>query len=366
MPSASDSAEAAAAASVPRRVERGPAVAGVEVAAGAVRAVVGRREDGRLRVIAASNAPLPKGAVSGGLVVDRAACGQAIATALGIAESRERATRVLLAIDGDDVRTYHVATTFERTSAEEPIQASEVQRAIREAREHAVQTARTAASEDPAMRGTATVQLDTQIAGALLDGRPLRRLEGFHGRSVVVHTDVSLAPLLHGGAVAGALAVAKRRAGTTCGAYVLARLLAESGFTDGGVLRLGADLTAFAIVRDGRVVATRSFGLGRDELLGRVEGAKAADDAAVWASCVLAPNDAVEGQYPARWYFVGVPDELVALPRALGNALARQRGGAADISPLGAPAATRLSTDGQLHADHLVAGGAAAIAAEIF
>lgn len=383
------------AASGGRRAERGPAVAGVEVAAGAVRAVVGRREDGRLRVSGASLVALAVGAMSGGLVVDRRAVGQGIASALAQAEGRERASRVLLALDGDDVRTYHVATPFERRSPEDPIQASEVQRATREAREGAARVGQALSAEDPALRGIATVQLETETAGFLLDGRPLDSIEGFHGRAVVVHTDVALAPLLHSGAASGALEQAKRRAGTTSGAYALGRLLAESGFTDGGVLRLGADVTAYAIVRDGRVVATRVFGLGRDTLLsrrgrgvperaagpagsGRPEaavsrssgeaGGGAGDDldALVWARCVLATNDAIDGQYPARWYFVGVPEQLVALPRALGEALAAQRGGSVDISPLRPAAAGRLALDAQLHSDHLVAAGAAALAAELY
>ena len=347
-----------------RRAERGPAVAGVEVAAGAVRALAARREDGRLRVIGAAAAPLPDGAVSGGLVVDRQAVGGAVAAALGMAEGRERATRVLLALDGDDVRTYHVATAFERRSAEDPIQGAEVQRATRESRDRAASAAQASALDDPALRGVATVQLEIETAGFLLDGRPLDRIDGFHGRSVVVHTDVAVAPLLHSGAATGALDIAKRRAGTTSGAYALGRLLAESGFSDGGVLRLGADVTAYAIVRDGRVVATRVFGLGRNALLPR-QGTME-KDAAVWARCVLASNEAVEGQYPARWYFVGVPDELIALPRALGDALAKQRGGSVDIAPLRAAVASRVVTDGQLHADHLVAAGAAALAAELY
>ena len=302
--------------------------------------------------------------MTGGLVVDRLAVGSAIGTALGMAEGRERATRVLLALDGDDVRTYHVATAFERSSAEEPIQGAEVQRATREARDQAAKTAQASAADDPSLRGVATVQLEIETAGFLLDGRPLDRLDGFHGRAVVVHTDVAVAPLLHSGAATGALEIAKRRAGTTSGAYALGRLLAESGFSDGGVLRLGADVTAYAIVRDGRVVATRVFGLGRDALLGRRPTMAA--DARVWARCVLASNEAVEGQYPARWYFVGVPDELIALPRALGEALAEQRGGSVDIAPLRSTSASRVVTDGQLHADHLVAAGAAALAAELY
>lgn len=352
------------AAREPRRAERAPAVAGVEVAAGAVRAVVARREDGRLRILGASSAPLAAGAVTGGLVVDRQATGAALQAALGMAEGRERAGRVLIALDGDDIRTYHLATSFERATATEPIQPAETQRAAREAAEQAARQARVSAADDPALRGIAVVQLQTELAGYLLDGRPLDRLEGFHGRTVAVHTDVALAPLLHAGAVTGALEVTKRRAGTTSGAYALGRLLAESGFTDGGVLRLGADVTAYAVIRDGRVVATRVFGLGRDALLARDSTREG--DAGVWARCVLASNEAVEGHYPARWYFVGVPEELVALPRALGEALAQQRGGSVDIAPLRSVTASRVVTDGQLHADHLVSAGAAALAAEVY
>ena len=47
------------------------------------------------------------------------------------------------------MRTYHVATAFERRSAEEPIQAAEVQRATREARDQAATTAQVSALDDP-------------------------------------------------------------------------------------------------------------------------------------------------------------------------------------------------------------------------
>lgn len=344
----------------PRRVERGPPVAGVELAAGAVRVVVGRREDGRLRVTGTGTGALPADAVTAGLVVDREAVSRAVRSAMDQAEGTDRSVRVLVALDGDEIRTHHGATSFERRSPQEPIPIAEIQRAMREAREQAARTAQQAATDDPSLRGIATVQLDTRVAGFFLDGRPLDSLEGFQGRAVVVNTDVSLAPLLHSGAATGACAALKRRIGLTSGAYALGRLLARSGVTDGAVLRLGADVTAYAILHEGRVAGTRVFGLGRDVLQAR-PGTREAD-AAVWAQCVLA----AEGALPARWSFVGVPDELIALPRALGDALTERRGGPVDITPLRAGAATRLVTETTLHADHLVAAGAAALAAELY
>ncbi|HET8568732.1 MAG TPA: hypothetical protein VFM93_07090 [Candidatus Limnocylindria bacterium] len=348
------------AAREPRRVDRGPLVAGVELGAGALRAVLGRREDGRLRVVAASAASLPAGAVSGGLVVDRAAVTAAAASLLDELSPRERAARTVIALDGDDVRTYHTATAFERMEATEPINAAEAAKAVREAREEAARAAQAAVSDDPALRGIVTTQLDAALGGLVLDGRPLATLVGFHGRSVVVHTDVALAPLLTAGAASAVLDGARRRGGATSGIYALARLLVASGYSEGGVLRLGADVTAYAVVRDGRVVATRVFGLGRDALLAR-DGTRETD-AKVWARCVLAPHDAVEGHFPSRWVFVGVPESLIALPRALGD----ERGGRVDISPLKVSGAGRLATEADLHADHLVAAGAAAIAAELY
>jgi cell division ATPase FtsA len=345
------------------KVERGPAVAGLELGADRVRVVVARREDALLRVIGVAQAPLRPGAMTGGLVVDREAVGGAVASALSVAEAREKATRVMAAIDGDDVRTYHVATTFEREALNEPMSHGEVTRAVQEARAEAERSAREAAMNDAALRGIATVQLRDDVAGLVLDGRALTSLVGFQGRYVEVRTDVSLAPLVLASAASGALDSARRRGTVTSGAYALGRLLAASGLVEGAVLRLGADVTAFAVVRASRVVATRAFGLGRDAFLSRPE--RVQRDAAVWARCVVAPLPGLDGLLPARWHFVGVPEELVALPSALGEAVAEQRGGDVEMQALRPAVASRVLTHEPLHADDLVACGAAALAAEL-
>ncbi|MBI3522749.1 MAG: hypothetical protein HY071_06550 [Chloroflexi bacterium] len=346
-----------------RRSGRGPVVAGIELAAGGVRAVVGRREEGRLLLLGNGFSQLPPSAINGGLVVDRAAVSTAITGALGHAEVREHASRIVAAIDGDDIRTFHIGTTFDRAAAAEPIVASEVERALREAREAAARAARDGAAEDPALRGVATVQLREDRAGFAVDGRPLEQLIGFQGRFVEVRSDISLAPLLQAGAATTAIEDAKRKGTVASGIHGLARLLALSGYTDGAVLRLGADLTAFAVIRGGRVVATRVFGLGRDAFLSRAQSRDV--DARVWARCVVAPLPSQEAQLPGRWSFVGVPETLVALPHALGDALVEARGGAVDLVPLKISTASRIIADASLHADHLVACGAAALAAEL-
>lgn len=348
-----------------RAEQRGPLVAGVEIGSRAVRVVLGQRGEGRLHVVAAGHAGLAPDAVSGGLVVDRDAVGTAVATAFGQVESRERAARVVVAVDGDDVRTYHTSLTFERESLSEPIVPGEVARAVHEAREEAAREARETAVNDPALRGVATVQMRDDPAGFRLDGRSLSSLVGFQGRFVEVRTDVSLAPLILAAAATAALESARRRATVTSGAYALGRLLAVSGMDEGGVLRLGADVTAFAIVRDGRVTATRAFGLGRDAFLARASSGKDLGSyAALWARCVLSPVGP-EGEHPAAWRFVGVPEELLALPRALAAQLAERRGSAVEIVPLRLSDAGRVASRVALHTDDLVAASAAAIAAEI-
>ena len=328
-----------------------------------MRVVVGHREDAAMRITGAAHAPLRPGVMAGGLVVEREAVGSAIASALSVAETREKATKVMAAIDGDDVRTYHVATTFEREALSEPMTAGEVTRAIQEARADAERTAREEAVNDAALRGIATVQLRDDIAGLAIDGRSLTSLVGFQGRFVEVRTDVSLAPLVLASAASGALDAAKRRGTVICGAYALGRLLAASGLVEDAVLRLGADVTAIAVVRGSRVVATRAFGLGREAFLARPERVEA--DAAVWARCVVAPIPGLEGLLPARWHFVGVPEELAALPRALGDAIAEERGGEAEVGTLRTSLATRVFSQEALHSDDLVAVGAAALAAEM-
>jgi len=85
----------------------------------------------------------------------------------------------------------------------------------------------------------------------------------------------------------------------------------------------------------------------------------------VWARCVIAPVPGVDGLLPARWYFVGVPESLIALPRALGDALAELRGGDVKIEPLRTSVATRVFSAEPLHADDLVPAAAAALAAGI-
>jgi hypothetical protein len=345
------------------KLERGPAVAGVDLSAGRVRVIVAHREGLALRVTGLGQSALTNGAIVGGLVVDREASGTAIAQALSLAESREKATRIVGTIDGDDVRTFHVVTTFEREGVGQPIDQGELARARAEARAEAERVSREGAGNDPALRGIGTVHLRDDLAGVAVDGRALADPVGFQGRYIEVRTDVSVAPVVLASAATAALEAARRRGTVAPGAYALGRLLAASGMVEGAVLRLGVDVTAFAVVRGSRVVATRAFGLGRDALLARADHRAA--DASVWASCVSAPPPGLDGPLPALWHFVGVPEELLDLPRALGNAIAGQRGGEVEILPLRPTVATRLLSHEQLHADDLVAAGAAALAADL-
>lgn len=336
-------------------------MAGIELAAGRVRVVVGHAEHGAMRITGVAQAPLRPGVMTAGLVVDRSAAGAAVASALAVAETREKAVRIVAAIDGDDIRTYHVATTFEREALGEPMTAGEVTRAIGEARADAERTARQEAVNDAALRGIAVVQLRDDVAGLALDGRTLASLVGYQGRSVEVRTDVSLAPLVLASAASGALEAARRKGTVTAGAYALARLLASSGLAEGAVVRVGADVTAVAVVRGARVVATRAFGLGRDAFLSRAD--RLDEDATVWARCVVAPFRAGEGLVPARWRSVGIPEELEALPRALADVVAEHRGADVEVSALRTSMASHVFAQEAMHADDLVAVGAAAIAA---
>ena len=112
---------------------RGPLVAGVELSAGIARVIVATRENSRLRITGRGEAGLAEGAVTGGLVVDRESVAAALATAFGAAERGQRTERSIVAIDGDDVRTYHLSTSFERESSAAPVVANEISRATRSA-----------------------------------------------------------------------------------------------------------------------------------------------------------------------------------------------------------------------------------------
>jgi cell division ATPase FtsA len=336
----------------------------VELSAGTARVIVAVRENSRLRVTGRGEAGLAEGAVNGGLVVDRESVATALATAFAAAERGQRVDRSLVAIDGDDVRTYHLSTSFEREASEAPVAAGEISRATREAAMVTAKTAASSAEDDPALRGVPTARIHEDVASLSLDGRHLATLVGQRGGLVEVWSDVSLAPLVLSGAALGALESARHRGAVIPGAYALGRLLVESGVLDAGVLRLGSDVTSLAILREGRVVATRAFGLGRIAIASRPD--RLEGDARVWADCVLASLHKLDGLPPARWLFVGIPDSLLALPRALGTAVGEMRGGAVDVSPLSVGIASRAYADVQLRAEDLVAVGAAAIASGIF
>lgn len=344
-------------------VPRGPAIAGVEISAGAIRVVVGRREESHLRVTGKGETSLPEGAVSGGLVSDRMAAAEALRAAFALAEHAARAERVSVAIDSDDTRTYHALTTFEREDSRQAVAAGEESRAMREAASVAASRAAAATEEDAALRGVATAQLHDDVAALALDGRGLQSLVGHRGRLVEVWTDVTIAPLVVTGAVTATLETARRRGSVVSGAYALGRLLAASGITDAGVIRLGPDVTSIAVLRDGRVAGTRVFALGRTALSARA--AKSKDDAKVWADCVVASLRGLDGPTPGRWIFVGVPEPLLALPQALGEVIGGIRGDDIDIAPLSVALASRIYGS-DLRPDDLVAAGAAAIGAGIY
>jgi hypothetical protein len=195
----------------------------------------------------------------------------------------------------------------------------------------------------------------------VLDGRPLETLVGYHGRSLEVHTDVAVAPLVLSGAALATIASPRRRATAVSGIYALARLVAESGIADAGIVRVGGDVTAIAIVRDRRVLGTRVFGLGRDAFNAREE--TRAEDSRVWAECVALPVSSEQVPPPERWLFVGVPETLLALPTALGSLIGEQRGSPPRIGPLSPGMLGRIFSDLPLGAEDLVAAGAAALAA---
>jgi hypothetical protein len=346
-----------------RESSAGPRVAGIELAAGAARAVVARAEGGRLRVVGRGETALPVDAIAGGLVVDRVAVTSAVAAALASAERGAPTERVVVAIDGDDVRTYHVKTPFDREQSGAPIVRGEIERAVREAREEAARVAQTAIADDAALRGVATARLTDDVAALVLDGRELESIEGYHGRALEVHTDVAVAPLVLSGAALATVAP-RRRPTAVPGIYALARLVAESGIADAGVVRVGSDVTALALVRERRVVGTRVFGLGRDAFVDRDETRD--DDARVWAEIVALPLSADNAPPPERWLFVGVPESLLALPNALAKIVGDERGGSARIGPLTPSVASRAFSDMPIGAEDLVAVGAAALATEVY
>ncbi len=148
------------------------------------------------------------------------------------------------------------------------------------------------------------------------------------------------------------------------GIYALARLVAASGIADAGIVRVGADTTALAIVRERRVVGTRVFGLGRDAFTAREETRD--DDALVWAEIVALPLSSENAPPPERWLFVGVPEALLALPNALAKIVGEARGGPARIGPLTPSVTSRVYSDVPLGAEDLVAAGAAALATEVY
>ncbi|MHB8631146.1 MAG: hypothetical protein ACYC9W_04375 [Candidatus Limnocylindria bacterium] len=339
-----------------------PGVAGVELASAAVRVVVGHRDHGRFRVTGVGHAPVPANAVSGGYVADRRAVGAALAAAFAVAERAGRAEKVVVAIDGDDIRTYHESTTFEREDQRDAVSAGEAIKAIRIAREAAARAARDLAGDDPALRGIATAELRDDVGGFVLDGRRLASPVGDRGQRLEVRTDIALAPLVQAGAATATLESAKRRGTATSGAYALGRLVAESGVAEAGIARIGADQTTVTIVRDARVTGTRVFAVGREALIGR----HAAADAEVWARCVVTTVRALGLEQPGRWYAAGVPEELAALPEALAAAAAAERGSTVDVAPLRTSLVPRIVADATLSADDLVAAGAAALGAEAY
>jgi len=343
---------------------QGPRVAGIELAAGLARVVVARAESGRLRVLGRGESGLGPDAIAGGLVVDRPAVTAALAAALAAAEGGAPTERAVVAIDGDDVRTYHVTTPFERDESTTPIVRAEIDRALREARDDAAKTAETAVADDPALRGVPTARLTDDVAALLLDGRELDSVVGYHGRALEIHTDVAVAPLVLSGAALATIASSRRRATAVSGIYALARLVAESGVADAGVVRIGADTTAVARVRERRVVGTRVFGLGRDAFFSRE--ASRDEDARVWAECVTLPLAQQDTLPSERWLFVGVPESLLVLPNSLAAIVGEVRGTPARIGPLSSGVVGRVFTDVPLHADDLVAAGAAALAAQVY
>jgi hypothetical protein len=132
--------------------------------------------------------------------------------------------------------------------------------------------------------------------------------------------------------------------------------------SEAGIARLGADVTAVAVVRDGRVAGTRVFAVGRDVLMLR----RGAADPDVWARCVVGTVRSLGLELPGKWYAAGIPDDLAVLAGALGSAAGGERGGSVDVLPLRTSLVPRIVADASLSADDLVAAGAASLGAEAY
>src|SRR5438477_2476309 len=105
--SATRSMPARAPCATSSEVVASPGVAGVELASAAVRVVVGHRESGRFKVTGVGRSAIPANAMSGGYIADRHVVGAALQSAFADAERTARSEKVVVAIDGDDIRTYH-------------------------------------------------------------------------------------------------------------------------------------------------------------------------------------------------------------------------------------------------------------------
>ena len=85
-----------------------------------------------------------------------------------------------------------------------------------------------------------------------------------------------------------------------------------------------------------------------------------------WAECVALPLRSQDAPAPERWLFVGVPETLLALPNALREIVQTARGAAPRIGPLNPGITGRVFSDVPVHAEDLVAVGAAALASEVY
>jgi cell division ATPase FtsA len=362
-PPASASVGAVASALVGhRRSARSAPVAGIDIGSTAVRVAFVHDDGERVRLVAQEREAVPAGAVVRGVVRDAGAVSEAVRAALTRAESTaaRAPSQLLLAIGGDDLRTYHSTARALRPS-HVSLQPADVERTARDAARRATQGAVAVFTDEPGLRGTGLQALQPIATSTILDGRLVDAARGQRGSVLDVGAVAAVLPAIQVSTAEIALRPLRRALSFVAAPVALASLLAEAGITDALVVDAGAELTGVAVIRDGAVIGARSLSLVPTES-GRQQKPERLDEVAIWARCIVLAARVVAGDeaLPPRLVLSGGAAQVEGVADALVRALNSERRAAdARAEPLSPQWFSKIVDSSALRPEYVVAFAAA-------
>lgn len=256
--------------SLPRREPKdaGRHVLALDIGTEFVKALIATQEGDRLTIIGAGRARQDQGDMHSGAIADIAGVVRHCEAALAEAEDQAglQAVRTVIGIAGELVKGSTHAIKYKRPQPDKALDVAEMEFIIEKVQERAHANAQKQIAWETGSDDVEIRLVNSAIVGIHIDGYKVSNPIGFQGRDVSIQIYTAFAPMVHIGALertAGELDL--ELLAVAAEPFAVSRSVlgtdASSNFT--AILAdIGGGTTDIAVVNDGGVEGTRTFGIG--------------------------------------------------------------------------------------------------------